>query len=397
MTHVHMRQGPNGLQIDDQTAAGIEQWCQHFDSVTFYGILLEASAGPSSTAWVDTHEGPIGEKAKLVALPYAYGLSKMARAFRKVRAELRGAIPRHRHLCFTLGNAIGDWPAVAAFEAIRQKRRYAAWIDRVESSIVRNKFAGSPVKRLAAEMVLPLTEGCTRYLVSKSAVALLQGGDSYEHYARSASDPHCTYDTHTHACEAIATGELVRKQARALAGEPLNIVYVGRATAMKGPFDWLDTLHRLACAQIPFTATWIGDGPDLPAIKTHAAGLGLADVVQFPGFEANRDGLLRRLKDSDLLLFCHKTPESARCLIEALVCGCPIVGYASAYPRGLVQEHGGGALAPQNDVAALAERIVRLNEDRGALAGLIGQAAASGALYNEDAVYAHRAELMRRA
>ncbi|WP_159873494.1 glycosyltransferase [Novosphingobium sp. 9U] len=228
-------------------------------------------------------------------------------------------------------------------------------------------------------------------------MALLQGGDTFEAYARFAPDPHCTYDIHTSADEQIAPTMVEAKQARARNGAPLDIVYLGRATAMKGPFDWIETLQRLHQDGVPFRATWIGDGPDLPAIRERVAALGLGASVELPGFEDRRELLLARLKQSDLLLFCHKTPESARCLIEALVCGCPIVGYDSAYPRDLVARQGGGVFAPQNDVAALAAQVVRLHRDRATLAELIGQAAASGTLYNEDTVYAHRAELMKRA
>jgi glycosyltransferase involved in cell wall biosynthesis len=394
VTHVHLRQGPHGLQIDDQTAAGIEQWCRHFDRVTFTGIMTK---GSSSSSWVDTNTGRMGEQARLVALPNGYGVAPMLRAYAGVRAELHQAIAGHRHLCFTLGSVIGDWPFVAALEAARQGRRYAAWIDRVEPHVIRNRLAGAPLKRLAAELVLPLTQGAIRHALRKSTVALLQGGDTFDHYARSAPDPHCTYDIHTHADEQITPQALAQKQARIRSGASLEIVYLGRAVAMKGPFDWLDTLQRLHAAHVPFRATWIGDGPDLPAIRQRVGELGLAGAVALPGFENRRDVLLARLKASDLLLFCHKTPESARCLIEALVCGCPIVGYGTAYPRGLVAHEGGGLFAPQNDTAGLAEQLAGLHADRASLAELVGKAAASGRLYNEDAVYAHRAELMKRA
>ena len=53
------------------------------------------------------------------------------------------------------------------------------------------------------------------------------------------------------------------------------------------------------------------------------------------------------------------------------------------------------SLRPQDDVAALAEQLVKLHKDRAALSQLLANAAESGKLYNEDAVYAHRAELMR--
>lgn len=395
VTHVHMRQGPRGLQIDEQTAAGIEQWCHYFDSVTYYGIMAGGrSAEAGSTAWVDTNDGLIGARATFRALPYAYNLGKMVASYRPVRAELRRAIAEHRHLCFTLGSVIGDWPCVAALEAIGQKRRYSAWIDRVEPAIIRTRLKRSPVKRLAAEIAMPFAQGVTRYILRKSAVALLQGGDTFDYYARSAPNPHCTYDTHTRVEEEIAPDALARKQARVVSGAPLNIIYAGRATAMKGPFDWLQVLERLHRHHVPFRATWIGDGPDLPAIRQRVADLGLTHAVDLPGFENRRDILLQQLRDSELLLFCHKTPESARCLIEALVCGCPIVGYDTSYPRRLTAQ-GGGVLAPRNNVAALARRVMDLHQDRTALSQLIVDAAASGTLYSENAVYGYRAELMR--
>ncbi|VWX53101.1 hypothetical protein NOVOSPHI9U_420344 [Novosphingobium sp. 9U] len=164
VTHVHVRQGANGLQIDDQTAAGIEQWCRHFDMVTFYGILTE---GASSSAWVDTNTGLMGERATIRALPNGYGAAAMARAWRGVRRELRQAIAAHRHLCFTLGMVIGDWPFVAALEAIRQKRRYSAWIDRVEAPILRQLAQGWR-RRAMVEAIVPVGHWGIRHALQHS-------------------------------------------------------------------------------------------------------------------------------------------------------------------------------------------------------------------------------------
>lgn len=396
VTHVPMRKGPRGWQIDDQTAAGIAQWRRHFDRLTFCGVD-HGEAGAGSTSWVDADGGVEDGTIYIIALPWAYRLGAMARHVTGVRAQLAPLVAQHRHLCFTIGGLVGDWPALAAQEAIRQKRAYAAWIDRVEASVLQNKVADAPFpKRLAAAAMAPAMEAWTRHLLRHSRVALLQGRDTFDHYARHAPDPHCTYDTHTHASDQIGADALAAKQARVASGAPLRIVYVGRAAAMKGPADWIDVLERLDKAGVPFMARWIGDGPDLPAMQARVAESGLAAKVELPGFEGRRDALLSALRDSDLLLFCHRTAESARCLIEALVSGCPIVGYDGGYPRGLVERHGGGLFVPMGDNAALADRIAGLHADREAAAALLGAAAASGTLYTEDALYAHRAGLMRR-
>ncbi len=101
------------------------------------------------------------------------------------------------------------------------------------------------------------------------------------------------------------------------------------------------------------------------------------------------------MRDAHLMLFCHLTPESPRCLIEALVSGTPIVGYGSAYPEDLIAGHGGGVLTPMRP-APLAAELVRLSGDRAALADLMGRAAQDGHDMNDEAVFAHRAALMKQ-
>jgi glycosyltransferase involved in cell wall biosynthesis len=147
---------------------------------------------------------------------------------------------------------------------------------------------------------------------------------------------------------------------------------------------------------VPFEATWIGDGPELPAMAKRIAASPIAGTVRLHGFEDNRDVLLSAMRKSDIFLFCHKTAESPRCLIEALVSGCPLIGYKTAYPQGLVDRRGGGIFVGRDDVGALADCVAQLHRDRPALARLVADAAASGELYNEAAVYEHRALLMKR-
>ena len=115
-----------------------------------------------------------------------------------------------------------------------------------------------------------------------------------------------------------------------------------------------------------------------------------------PGFAADRRAVFAALRAAHLFLFCHKTPELPRCLIEALVSGCPIVGYEGAFARDLVAGHGGGLLVARDDVAALAAALTRLAADRARLGELIADAAADGAPFTDTAVFRHRSELIRR-
>jgi colanic acid/amylovoran biosynthesis glycosyltransferase len=394
VTHVAIRSGDNGPLIDDQTAAGIRQWCGHFDRVTYYGIQSAASDA-SSVTWVDASPAAFGGAAQVRWLPRGYSPGAMASQLSAVWRILGEQIDVHRHLCFTIGGLLGDWPALGALAAIRRKRRYAAWIDRVEVPVMRQRLADASVaKRAGAALLLPTMEAYTRYILRQSAVALLQGHDTYDHYAGSAPNPHVTYDTHTHESDEIEDDALAAKVARVTSGAPLRIIYVGRAAPMKGPLDWIDAMRLLHARGVPLRATWIGDGPQLPEMRERVAQAGMQNVITLPGFQSDHQSLLSALRDHDLLAFCHKTPESARCLVEALVSGCAIVGYETSYPRGLIESSGGGALTA-HDPGLLAERIFALHEDRKALGSLVRAAATSGKRFNERDLYAHRAGLMK--
>lgn len=49
-----------------------------------------------------------------------------------------------------------------------------------------------------------------------------------------------------------------------------------------------------------------------------------------------------------------------------------------------------------NDTAALADILMRLAQDRGRLADLMGRAAQGSGAFHDEAVFAHRAGLIRR-
>ena len=126
------------------------------------------------------------------------------------------------------------------------------------------------------------------------------------------------------------------------------------------------------------------------------AAAGLQSRVEVPGFVADRAAILQELRAAHVFLFCHLTPESPRCLIEALASGCPLLGYDTAYPRDLIAGHGGGILVPQGNTAALASEIAVLSSERGRLSNLIRAAAMDGKPFNDESVFQHRSEVIRQ-
>ncbi|MBN9279966.1 MAG: glycosyltransferase [Hyphomicrobium sp.] len=398
VTHVAIRQTPEGLWIDDQTAEGLVRWCENFGQVSYAGIELaeeDVAKWPTIT-WVRIEDLPCSDRLNIIRLPRAYRIGAFSGAYKRTRALLADEIARSGYLCFTLGAVVGDWAAIGALEAIKQRRRYAVWFDRVEHEVVRSDLPNMPLKRRMKERItLLLMPRYHRYLIERSQLGLFQGKDCYDHYSQFTDKGFCVYDTHTKTSDFIDHAMLRAKIAGAHQGEPLRICYVGRAADMKGPIDWIEVLAKARDAGVPFKATWFGDGPMIEEMRQMVADRGLDGVISLPGFLSDRGAVLDAMRDAHVFLFCHKTPESPRCLIEALVSGTPIVGYASAYARDLVAGDGGGDFVDVIDVRGLADRLIALNENRQALADLIAAAAKSGLRFDEQTVYRYRAGLLR--
>jgi glycosyltransferase involved in cell wall biosynthesis len=96
------------------------------------------------------------------------------------------------------------------------------------------------------------------------------------------------------------------------------------------------------------------------------------------------------------MVFTHVTPESPRCLLEALISGTPIVGYESKYSSDLTTELGGGSFVPMHDWEALGRRIAELVANRAELKSLIREAALNGKRFNDKAVFAERSGLIKQ-
>lgn len=395
VTAVRLLQGPSGMQLDDQTCAGLCRWAEHFAEVVFVGILLETGEeDDTSTNWVDIASLACAGQIRVIALPMAYRLGAFARTYKMSRRQLADEIAGADHLCFTLGYLVGDWAAIAALEAQAQGRKYGVWFDRVEHEVLSRTVSSLPWKRQIKERAtLLVLKHYHHYLTRRSSLALLQGMDTFRAYERHANNPACVYDVHTGPGDFASDSDLATKLNAIAAGEPLHIVYAGRAAAMKGPLDWLDAIAAAVRAGVRLRAEWLGDGPMLAEMRQRVGARGLEAHVVLRGHVSDREALLDTFRRAHLLLFCHKTPESPRCLIEALVSACPIVGYDSAYAGGLI-ETGGGVLTPLNDVDALAASIRQLDADRQALVGLVRAAALAGQRFAEDRLYRERAALI---
>lgn len=388
--------GPPEAQLfEPQACNGLRLWAENFPRLI---VLSPQGVGPAPRDYVPLSRiGPALERIEFSLLAEAWRPDQFARALPAAVPQIRGLIERADYLSFAIGGLFGDWGAVACWQAHRMGRPFAVWTDRVESEVIRRSIGqGRWRTSLRARLTHRPMAVLERAVVRRAALGLFHGRETFEAYA-----PYCggesvlVHDIHLSRRDHIAPAALAAKQAGALR-ERLRICYVGRADPMKGALDWVAVLARLMGAGLDFEATWLGDGVDRAEMLRRIAQAGLADRVRAPGFAADREAVFAAMRSAHLFLFCHKTPESPRSLIEALVSGCPLVGYDSAYPRDLLAGHGGGLLSPRDDVPALAALTLGLARDRARLADLIGRAAQDGAGFEDVAVFEHRSAAIKR-
>jgi glycosyltransferase involved in cell wall biosynthesis len=390
-----MKRVGDDLEIDFDFSESLRLYMTSFDSVTVAcPVSTDQDSGLRRCRYAK--DLPWGDMVRFLPLPNAYSLKAFLREMKAVRRLLRSEIKEADYLVFSPHTLIGDWPTVAIREALRLERPYVIEADVVYEKVAQVDWDKNPIwKRLIKKyLMLPMFQQCHRHSLANSSLALFQGQDVYDAYASMCSNPHKVYHMPIDHDNYITPARLQKKLDGLSQGRPLRLCYVGRAIDMKGPLEWLKTVEKLNRKGVEISAVWMGDGSLLSRMRSIVEESGLAKKVTLPGYISDRREIQSALQDADIFLFCHKTPESPRCLVEALACGCPLIGYASAYPKELVAQHGGGQFAALGNWEELAEIVQDLDKNRDKLRDLIRSASVSGRLYERDATMQHRIDLI---
>lgn len=395
---VPFTQGPDGLQVESQAMNGIRLWAEHFGHVTVCAPLYVPQGGSESTTiWLDPAPLLAGGKVTLEPFPWGYHVLDHFRFRKEVRARYESLVAAHRYLCFSNLGAIGAWGSAGVDAAIRQGKPYSIWLDWVLHEVARSE-RGSLKQIVRGEIYAMLAKRATDRAIEHCSLGLFHGKTVYDAYAAQCRQPELVHDIHISPGDAIPDERVSSRLAARRDSGVIRVGYLGRAHPMKAPLQWIEAMAIVAreIGSSRLQATWLGDGPLLDAARDLVRERGLGDCIRFPGFVSDRTEILEFLRSQDVFAFCHITPESPRCLIEALISGLPIVGYESSYAHELVEGRGGAVLSAVGDPVALASNLIGLAQDPAALEALTWQAAANRGVYNDEAVFAHRSELIRK-
>ena len=392
---VFLMKRDNQLWLDDQACNGLRLWLENFDKVTVAAVLnpkLQSTEGYSTIESIGSHH-----RLDVIPLPFSYTPRSFIRDFKLTMKGVDSLIDNHRFLSFAIGGFWGDWGSFACLRAFRKKRAFSVWTDRVEHDIIFLWSQNSRgIKKAYYYLLAKLARELNNRAIKKASLGLFHGNDCFDTYSPLVETSFCVHDVHLSSEFHLSQEEVEEKVARIDLDKPLKILYAGRVDTMKGPEDWVQVMKNLIRNGILIDARWAGEGKLKEKLVLEINTLGLADKIEFVGLISNHNELLDLMRESDLFVFCHKTQESPRCLIEALISGCPLVGYGSSYPLDLVSHYGGGIFAERDNIEELAGIIADIARDRDGRANLIRDAAASGRLYSDSAVFKHRSDLIKK-
>jgi len=385
------------LWFEKQACNGLSRWAENFDKVIVACPTLTASVAEQRMGmqWLATESIEHVDRIEFVPLPASYKIRDFLRDHHAVSVLLRENIQKSDYLSFAISGLFGDWAAIACLEARKIQRQYSVWTDRVEHKVILKWDKKTPIKRKIKNLTYsPVMKFYHQHLIKHSGLGLFHGEDCYQAYAPYCSNSHVVHDIHVKKHQHINKADLITKIQSLDDKAPLKICYVGRAEAMKGPLDWIQIVRKVVDAGVNLEAIWFGEGTQLNDMKSKTEDLIKSGHLTFAGYVGDQNDVLSALRSHHVLMFCHKTPESPRNLIEALISGCPIIGYRSPYPTELIAINGGGILLPTDDIDGVTETIIALNRDRNKLKELIKSAADDGRKFTDEEVFRHRSQLI---
>lgn len=149
---------------------------------------------------------------------------------------------------------------------------------------------------------------------------------------------------------------------------PFNILCIGTLHEVKGQTYLIEACRLLQDQDIDFVCHFVGDGPDLSALKKQTEQCNLSSRVKFHG-RLTRDAIVQLLRETDVVATPSVPTSDGRregipvVLMEAMGSGVPVVSTRLSGIPELVEHEYSGLLTEPGDTEGLALALKRYYND----------------------------------
>lgn len=150
---------------------------------------------------------------------------------------------------------------------------------------------------------------------------------------------------------------LGRAEARARIGvgdDLAVLLFAGNLIHCKAPMAFVEAIAALRRSGREVIGIMVGEGPEEENVRRAIAELGLADAVRLDGFRSQAE-LAAYYSAADLFVFPSLMEGFGLVALEAMLCGCPVVGTPEVLPE--VVPDGSGICVGSFDLEALVSAL----------------------------------------
>jgi glycosyltransferase involved in cell wall biosynthesis len=183
-----------------------------------------------------------------------------------------------------------------------------------------------------------------------------------------------------------------RRRATDKGGLSLQAVYVGRLVDLKRVDILVDAVARVDNVHLDV----FGDGPERAQLERRSKENGTVERVRFRG-AVEHDRILRALVDADVALNASPHEGLPHSVLEALVCGTPVIVSPAGGTTEVVRDGREGLLVDPPSVEGFATALARVRDDDDLRRQLDNQAKQAGATWHLNRCVNEIEQLLERS
>ena len=178
----------------------------------------------------------------------------------------------------------------------------------------------------------------------------------------------------------------------------LRLAYVGRFDSIQKRIgDVVTIIKRLGEAGVDFRFDLVGDGEEMPNVKSALVDEIASGRVNLHGWVASED-VIRILRSSEVFVLASAYEGFCISLTEAMANGCcPVVSDIASGNKQLVEDGRSGFVVPIGDIDSFVGRIRTLSNDRDLLARMRTAAWETGREYGVERMVDNYVDCFERA